>query len=60
MRAGPATRVAAIATIIIAVVYIACVAILNLVVSARLAARTDDHLADQVAATRHDPGKARQ
>jgi signal transduction histidine kinase len=60
MRAGPATRVAAIATIIIAVVYIACVAILNVVVSARLTARTDDHLADQIAAARHDPAAISQ
>ena len=56
MRAGPATRVAVAATIIIAVVYIACVAVLNLAVSARLNARTDDHLADQLAETRGNPG----
>jgi two-component system sensor histidine kinase CiaH len=60
MRAGSATRVAAVATIIVAVVYIACVAILNIAVYARLTARTDDHLADQIAAVRHDPAAVSQ
>ena len=50
MRLGPAARVAAAATGIIAVVYVVGVILLNLVVSARLAQHSDNRLADRLAA----------
>ena len=55
MRLGPAARVAATATGIIAVVYVLGVIVLNLVVSARLAQQNDNRLADRLAAAGHDP-----
>src|SRR5487761_1346847 len=55
MRLGPAVRVAATATGIIAVVYVLGVIVLNLVVSARLAQQNDNRLADRLAAASHDP-----
>jgi signal transduction histidine kinase len=54
MRLGPAARVAATATGIIAVVYVLGVIVLNLVVSARLAQQNDNRLADRLAAASHD------
>jgi hypothetical protein len=55
MRLGPAARVAATATGIVAVVYVLGVIVLNLVVSARLAQQNDNRLAGRVAAASHDP-----
>jgi two-component system, OmpR family, sensor histidine kinase CiaH len=55
VRAGPATRVAAAATIIIAVVYIVSVTALNLLVSTRLTAERDEHLASRLEQARHHP-----
>jgi signal transduction histidine kinase len=55
MRLGPAARVAATATGIIAVVYVLGVIVLNLVVSARLAQQNDNRLADRLTAASHDP-----
>ena len=55
MRLGPAARVAATATGIVAVVYVLGVIVLNLVVSARLAQQNDNRLADRLAAAGHDP-----
>jgi signal transduction histidine kinase len=55
MGLGPAARVAATATGIIAVVYVLGVIVLNLVVSARLDQHNDNRLADRLAAARHDP-----
>ena len=55
MRLGPAARVAATATGIIAVVYVLGVIVLNLLVSARLAQQNDYRLADRLAAASHDP-----
>jgi hypothetical protein len=55
MRFGPAARVAATATGIIAVVYVIGVIGLNLVLSARLAQQNDHRLADRLAAASHDP-----
>jgi signal transduction histidine kinase len=55
MRLGPAARVAATATGIIAVVYVLGVIVLSLVVSARLAQQNDNRLADRLAAASHDP-----
>jgi hypothetical protein len=54
MRLGPAARVAATATGIIAVVYVLGAIVLNLVVSARLAQQNDNRLADRLAAASHD------
>ena len=45
MRLGPAARVAATATGIVAVVYVLGVIVLNLMVSARLAQQNDNRLA---------------
>src|SRR5260221_24415 len=53
MRLGPAARVAATATGIIAVVYVLGVIVLNLVVSARLAQQNDSRLADRLATASH-------
>ena len=55
MRLGPAARVAATATGIVAVVYVLGVIVLNLVVSARLAQQNDNRLAGRLAAASHDP-----
>ena len=55
MRLGPAARVAATATGIIAVVYVLGVIVLNLVVYARLAQQNDNRLAGRLAAASHDP-----
>src|SRR5215469_6639638 len=46
MRLGPAAKVAATATGIIAVVYVLGVVVLNLVLSSRLAQQNDNRLAD--------------
>lgn len=56
MRARPATRVAAVATLILAAVYITGVTILNLAASARLTRQADDQLADRIATARRYPG----
>ncbi|MGH3177871.1 MAG: histidine kinase dimerization/phospho-acceptor domain-containing protein, partial [Streptosporangiaceae bacterium] len=55
MRLGPAARVAATATGIVAVVYVLSVIVLNLVISARLTEQNDNRLADRLAAAGHDP-----
>jgi hypothetical protein len=54
MRLGPAARVAATTTGIIAVVYVMGVIVLNLVVSARLAQQNDNRLADRLAVASRD------
>jgi signal transduction histidine kinase len=56
MRLGPAAKVAATATGIIAVVYVLGVLVLNLLVNARLAQQNDNRLAGRLAAASHDPG----
>jgi signal transduction histidine kinase len=55
MTLGPAARVAATATAIVAAVYVLGVIVLNLVVSARLGQQNDNRLAGRLAAARHDP-----
>jgi signal transduction histidine kinase len=55
VRFGPAARVAATATGIVAVVYVLGVIVLNLVLSARLAQQNDNRLADRLAAAIRDP-----
>jgi signal transduction histidine kinase len=59
-RVSPAARVAAVATAVIAVVYIVCVTVLNVVVSAHLTSQNDDRLAARLTAARHDPAALRQ
>ena len=54
MRLGPAARVAATATGIVAVVYVLGVIVLNLVVNGRLAQQDDNRLAGRLAAASHD------
>jgi signal transduction histidine kinase len=52
---GHAVRVAAVTTAAIAVVYVACVTVLNLVVSARLTAQADGRVAARLAELRQHP-----
>ena len=54
MRLGPAARVAAGATGIIAVVYVLGIVVLSLVLSARLTQQNDQRLADRLATASHD------
>jgi signal transduction histidine kinase len=55
VKISPAVRVAAGATAVIAVVYIICVTVLNLVVSAHLAEQEDESLAARLTSARQDP-----
>ena len=54
MRRGPAARVAATATGIVAAVYVLGVIVLNLVLSARLAQQNESRLAGRLVAASHD------
>jgi len=56
VRVSHPTKVAAVATAAIAVVYLVCVTVLNFVVSARLAGQDDERLAARLTLARHDPG----
>ncbi len=60
MKLSPATRVAAIATGVIAAVYVVSVIVLNLAVSAHLAGQNDERLASHLAAVRQDPATLSQ
>ena len=60
MRAGHAARVAAVTTAAIAVVYVICVIVVNLVVSAHLTAQDDDHLGDRLNDLRGHPAEVGQ
>jgi hypothetical protein len=60
VKAGHATKVAAVATAVIAVVYVVGVTVLNLVVSAHLAEQSDDRLAARLTPARHDPARLSQ
>ena len=55
MRMGHAAKVAAVTTAAIAVVYVACVTVLNLVVSAHLTAEADGRLARRLAELQEHP-----
>jgi signal transduction histidine kinase len=55
MKLSPAVRVAAVATAVIAVVYVICVIVLNLVVSSHLIEQNDDSLTARLTVARHDP-----
>ena len=52
MKLSPATRVAAIATGVIAAVYVVSAIVLNLAVSAHLTGQNDERLASHLAAAR--------
>jgi signal transduction histidine kinase len=56
----PAVRVAAGATAVIAVVYVAGVIVLNLLVSSHLTAQNDERLAQRLTAAQHDPAELTQ
>jgi signal transduction histidine kinase len=60
MRMGHAARVAAVTTAAIAVVYVICVIVVNLVVSAHLTAQDDDHLGDRLNDLRGHPAEIGQ
>jgi signal transduction histidine kinase len=60
VKISPAVRVAAAATVIIAVAYLACAIVLNLVVSAHLTEQDNDGLAGRLAMARSDPAVVRQ
>jgi signal transduction histidine kinase len=60
VKAGHATKVAAVATAVIAVVYVVGVTVLNLGVSAHLAEQNDDRLAARLTLARHDPARLSQ
>jgi len=55
MTIGHAAKVAAVTTVAIAIVYVACVTVLNLVVSAHLTQEADSRLAARLAGLRQDP-----
>jgi signal transduction histidine kinase len=55
VRAGHAARVAAVTTAAITVVYVVCVTVLNVVISARLTGQTDARLGDQLTDLRRAP-----
>ena len=60
MRASPAAKVAAVATVAIAGVYIIGVIVLNLVVARHLTGQNDERLAGRLTVARHDPAALRQ
>jgi signal transduction histidine kinase len=57
---GHAVRVAAVTTAAIALVYVACVTVANLIVSAHLTAQGDARLGDRLADLRRNPAEAAQ
>ena len=60
MRMGHAARVAAVTTAAIAIVYVACVTVLNLAVSAHLTAQADGRLAARLTELRQHPADLTQ
>ena len=60
MRRGHAVRVAALTTAAIALVYVACVTVANLIVSAHLTAQTDARLGDRLIDLRRNPAAVAQ
>ena len=60
MKIGHAARVAAVTTAGIALVYVVCVTVLNLVVSAHLTAQIDGRLSDRVGDLRKHPAELAQ
>ena len=60
MRPGPAVKVAAVATALLAVAYVAAVIVLNLLVGAHLTGQSDARLADRLSDVRRDPSQLTQ
>ena len=60
MRPSPAVKVAAVATAVLAVVYVAAVIVLNLLVGAHLTGQSDARLADRLSDVRRDPSQLTQ
>ncbi len=60
MRLSPATRVAAVATAVVAAVYVVSCIVLNLAVSAHLAEQNNERLASRLTAARLDPATLSQ
>jgi signal transduction histidine kinase len=59
-RVSPAARVAAVATAVIAVAYLGCVIVLNVVVSGHLTDQNDERLAARLTTAQRDPAAIRQ
>src|ERR1700677_5103269 len=60
MHPSPAVKVAAVATAVLAVAYVAAVIVLNLVVGAHLTGQSEARLADRLADVRRDPSQLAQ
>ena len=60
MRPGPAVKVAAVATAVLAVAYVAAVIVLNLLVGAHLTDQSEARLADRLSDVRRDPSQLTQ
>jgi signal transduction histidine kinase len=60
MRPGPAVKVAAVATTVLAVAYVAAVIVLNLLVAAHLTGQGEARLADRLTDVRRDPSQLTQ
>jgi two-component system sensor histidine kinase CiaH len=60
MKAGPALRVAVVATLVLAVVYVVAAVVLYMVVSDRLTGQADARLGERLDAARHTPLLVRQ
>jgi signal transduction histidine kinase len=60
MRPSPAVKVAAVATAVLAVAYVAAVIVLNLLVAAHLTGQTEARLADRLTDVQRDPSQLTQ
>jgi len=60
MHPGPAVKVAAIATAVLAVAYAAAVIVLNLLVGSHLTGQSNARLADRLSDVRRDPSQLTQ
>jgi len=60
VRPSPAVKVAAVATAVLALAYVAAVVVLNLLVGAHLAGQSEIRLADRLSDVRHDPSQLTQ
>jgi signal transduction histidine kinase len=60
MRPGPAVKVAAVATAVLAVAYVAAVIVLNLLVGAHLTGQSEARLAGRLSDVRRDPSQLTQ
>ena len=60
VRTGHAVRVAAVVTAAIALVYVTCVTVVNLIVAAHLTGQTDDRIGDRLADLTRNPAQVAQ